>query len=133
MLISIKINPKIKYIGIRPGEKLHETMISYDDSLYTYEFDKYYKIIPNINNNPKYYKANAKRRVKDNFSYSSDKNNDWKSHKYLSNWIKNFPIIINAKSSFDWWDRFFFIKLILDTKNLFLNYALVRKKNKNKF
>ena len=88
---SIKINPKIKYIGIRPGEKLHETMISYDDSLYTYEFDKYYKIIPNINNNPKYYKANVKRRVKDNFCYSSDQNNDWKSHEYLSNWIKNFP------------------------------------------
>ena len=88
---SIKLNPKIKIIGIRPGEKLHETMISSDDALYTYEFREYYKIIPNINNHPKFYRANKAIRVKMGFNYSSDKNKKWQSHSYLSKWIKKFP------------------------------------------
>ena len=36
-------------IGIRPGEKLHEQMISSDDSFSTYEYLNYYKILPQIN------------------------------------------------------------------------------------
>ena len=39
---------KIKIIGIRPGEKLHEQMISSEDSDYTYEYKDYYKILPQI-------------------------------------------------------------------------------------
>ena len=52
---SITKNPKLKFIGIRPGEKLHETMISEEDSFYTLEYKDYFKIIPNINNKPKFY------------------------------------------------------------------------------
>ena len=37
-------------IGIRPGEKLHEQMISAEDSYYTYEYEDYFKILPNIVN-----------------------------------------------------------------------------------
>ena len=44
----IKKNAKIKYIGIRPGEKLHEKMISEDDSLFTYEYKDYFKILPSF-------------------------------------------------------------------------------------
>ena len=37
-------------IGIRPGEKIHEQMIGIDDAPYTYEYDNYYKILPNLYN-----------------------------------------------------------------------------------
>ena len=46
-VISPKANHQI--IGIRPGEKLHEQMISDDDSYSTYEYPDYYKILPMIN------------------------------------------------------------------------------------
>ena len=50
--IASAIDPNIKQIvvGKRPGEKLHEQMISIEDSPYTYEFGDYYKILPSINN-----------------------------------------------------------------------------------
>ncbi len=51
---SITKNPRFKFIGIRPGEKLHETMISEEDSFYTMEYKDFFKIIPNINNNPNF-------------------------------------------------------------------------------
>ena len=82
-------NLKTKIIGIRPGEKLHETMISSDDSHLTYEFEKYYVISPsikftNINND---FSINAKgekgKKVQDGFSYSSDNNKEWVSEAQL--------------------------------------------------
>ena len=42
-------NAKHKIIGIRAGEKLHEQMISLEDSYSTYEYSSYYKILPQIN------------------------------------------------------------------------------------
>ena len=39
---------KHKFVGIRPGEKLHEQMISYEDAPHTYEYEDYYKILPAI-------------------------------------------------------------------------------------
>ena len=47
---SIKPKAKLKFIGIRPGEKLHEEMISISDAVNTYEYRDYYKILPSINN-----------------------------------------------------------------------------------
>ena len=40
---------KLDIVGIRPGEKLHEQMIGLEDSMSTYEYDDYYKILPIIN------------------------------------------------------------------------------------
>ena len=37
-----------KIVGIRPGEKLHEQMISPEDSISTFEYAKYYKILPQL-------------------------------------------------------------------------------------
>src|SRR5262249_20084166 len=49
--IARAINPKAEpeIIGIRPGEKLHEQMISAEDSHHAFEYDGYYKIMPAIN------------------------------------------------------------------------------------
>ena len=48
--LAIAPNAKHNIVGIRPGEKLHEQMISSEDSNYTYEYPNYFKILPNINN-----------------------------------------------------------------------------------
>ena len=90
----INKNAKIKFIGIRPGEKLHEKMISEDDAFYTYEYNKFYKIIPNFLNNKdlrEYIKKGVK--VKKGFSYSSDNNKHWVTKKQLLNFIKEIEIL----------------------------------------
>jgi len=85
---AIAPNCKKVYVGIRPGEKLHEKMISSEDSRYTYEYEKYYKILPQINNwskDPKRIKDGLK--VPLNFVYSSESNDDWMSVADLKSWI----------------------------------------------
>ena len=77
-----------EFIGIRPGEKLHEQMISEEDSFYTYEYPEHYKILPAIHN----WSADLKRikdgvKVKEGFSYTSDNNTEWMSIETLQDWI----------------------------------------------
>ncbi len=88
ILKSIDPNPKIKIIGIRPGEKLHEQMIGEEDSNFTYEYEDFYKIIPNIlsTSNTKKMVKNGKK-VKKNFVYNSLNNKEYMDIKYLSKWI----------------------------------------------
>ena len=93
--IAEAIAPECKkvYVGIRPGEKLHEQMISSEDSRYTYEYQKYYKILPQINKwseDPKRIKDG--RKVPLNFVYSSESNDDWMSVAELRAWICNNQI-----------------------------------------
>ena len=79
---------RYEYIGIRPGEKLHEQMISAEDSHTTYEYGDYYKILPAINhwnNDPKRIKNGV--RVPEDFVYTSDSNSQWMSTYDLSNWL----------------------------------------------
>lgn len=71
-------------IGIREGEKLHEVMITTDDSLTTYEYDKHYIIYPH------YYWWNKSQTSKDTgklvkagFEYNSGRNVDWLSRDEL--------------------------------------------------
>lgn len=66
---------KYKIIGVRPGEKLHEIMITEQDAERTYEFDKYFVVQPEFD-----WITNRKfkgKRVSLDFSYSSDKNKVW--------------------------------------------------------
>ena len=88
--IAKVIAPKAKHkiIGIRPGEKLHEQMIGLDDSNYTYEFKDYFKILPQINGWDKNKKTikNGKK-VRKNFTYSSDNNSEWMTKKKFKNWL----------------------------------------------
>ncbi len=88
--IANVIAPKAKHkiIGIRPGEKLHEQMISKDDSFSTYEFKDYYKILPQINDWSKdKLRIKDGKKVPENFVYSSDKNSEWMTKNELMKWI----------------------------------------------
>ncbi len=90
--IAKAIDPKkkIKFIGIRPGEKIHEIMISSDDSRYTYSYKDYFKILPSIND-WNYDKSRIKKgkKVKLGFEYISNNNSNWISHKHINKWIKS--------------------------------------------
>ena len=81
-------NAKHKIIGIRPGEKLHEQMISNDDSYSTYEYPNYYKILPQIN---EWGKDNLRikegKKTFEGLVYSSDKNSEWMTKSDLQKWI----------------------------------------------
>lgn len=80
---------KQEVVGIRPGEKLHEQMISAEDALYTYEYPEHFKLLPNING----WATCAKRikdgtKVPDGFVYASDNNPQWMSRESLKSWIE---------------------------------------------
>ena len=99
MDIAKAIAPKanIEIIGIRPGEKLHEEMISTEDSYSTYEYRDYYKVLPVINswNNQDLMIKNGKK-VEEGFTYSSQTNESWMTIKELQDWVRiNYPIIGN--------------------------------------
>jgi UDP-N-acetylglucosamine 4,6-dehydratase/5-epimerase len=85
--LAPKANQKI--VGIRPGEKLHEQMISIEDAPYTYEYDEYFKILPCINDWHKDKKRikNGKK-VPDNFVYSSESNDQWLTPDQLCYWVE---------------------------------------------
>ena len=81
---AIKPDAEYQIIGIRPGEKIHEVMISEEDSMSTYEFDWYFKILPTLNQwhlSPERIKDG--KLVKKDFVYSSDKNPKWMSTEQL--------------------------------------------------
>ena len=81
-------NVETKVIGIRPGEKLHEQMIGLEDAPFTFEYQKYFKILPMIND-----WFNSKDRIKDgvlvndDFTYSSNNNSEWMTIEKLEKWI----------------------------------------------
>ena len=76
---AIGPNCEQKLVGIRPGEKLHEEMITETDSLNTVETDKYYVITPSTPtwNVDDYMKAFNGRPVDMGFKYNSGTNTDW--------------------------------------------------------
>jgi len=76
---AIAPNAEIKDIGIRPGEKLHEEMITESDSFNTIEFDKYYAIIPSGSDKKRYLDHFNANEVPKGFRYNSGTNNDWES------------------------------------------------------
>ena len=87
-------NLPTKIIGIRPGEKLHEIMISADDALHSLEFSDHYVIMPSI----KFYDKQANfainklgekgYSVSSEFEYRSDNNTQWLDEKSLKDMIE---------------------------------------------
>ena len=88
---TISPKSKIKIIGIRPGEKIHEQMIGTEDASTTYEYDKYFKILPTISNF-----HNDQKRIKNGklvqagFSYNSGSNQEWMTEQDLVAWLNGY-------------------------------------------
>ena len=85
---AIAPNAKHEIIGIRPGERLHEQMISLEDAQHTYEYDEHYKILPSIHSwggDPD--RINGGIKVQEDFTYISNTNTDWMSIEELQQWI----------------------------------------------
>ena len=77
-------------IGIRPGEKLHEAMISPEDSYYTYEYLEHFKILPQICTwSSIEQRIKGGKKVPEGFSYTSDNNTNWMSISELQKWIED--------------------------------------------
>jgi UDP-N-acetylglucosamine 4,6-dehydratase len=85
---------KLKVTGIRPGEKLHEEMITISDSYNTFDIGKYYIILDNINlkNLSKYPKTYKIKKVHKNFSYNSLNNPNFLTVKEIINLVKKISI-----------------------------------------
>ncbi len=71
--------PGCKWVetGIRPGEKLHEIMVTTTDSMTTYEYDRHFIIYPQMTWNNRQKPNLEGKKVKEGFSYSSDSNKEW--------------------------------------------------------
>ncbi|NJI75028.1 UDP-N-acetylglucosamine 4,6-dehydratase (inverting) [Sphingobacterium kitahiroshimense] len=100
MDVAVAVAPDCEHrvIGIRPGEKIHEEMITPSDSFYTYDLGKYYTILPSV---PKWnlqdflLKFNGKK-VEEGFAYTSGANTEWETVDSLRNLIKE-----HVDSAFD--------------------------------
>lgn len=78
-----------KIVGIRPGEKLHEQMIGFEDAPHTYEYSGHYKILPAIHNWSKdEARINGGLPVDRDFTYCSDNNKEWMNIDALRSWIE---------------------------------------------
>ena len=68
-------------VGIRPGEKIHEEMITTSDSFNTYDLGKYYTILPSVCrwNLDEFISKFKAKKVPEGFSYNSGSNEDWES------------------------------------------------------
>lgn len=88
--IARAVNPKAEpeIIGVRPGEKLHEQMISAEDSHYTFEYENCYKIMPAINAWGNESRIKNGKKVAPGFFYTSDNNTEWMSVEMLRAWIE---------------------------------------------
>ncbi len=66
-----------KEVGIRPGEKLSEVMITKEDSPFTYEYDRHYIVYPQVTFNDKQIVIPGGKKVEDGFVYDSGINKEW--------------------------------------------------------
>lgn len=87
---AIAPNAKIEYVGIRPGEKLHEEMITDSDSYNTIEFDKYYAILPTDADKEKYLLHYNAKEVPQGFKYNSGTNTEWETVESMREKIKKY-------------------------------------------
>ena len=84
---------KMKVIGIREGEKIHEVMITKDDSRSTYDYGDYYIIYPNFEwfNFEKAFKPGGEL-IPDGMEYSSGSNTDWLSVDDIRRLLKEYDL-----------------------------------------
>lgn len=77
-------------VGIRPGEKIHEEMITASDSFYTYDLGKYYTIIPSVPvwKIKDYEEHFGAKKVAEGFNYNSGENTEWETVETLRDLIR---------------------------------------------
>jgi len=89
--IALAVDDKAiqKEVGIRPGEKIHEQMIGAEDSIHTYEYSEYFKILPSINDwSNDSVRIGTGIKVNSDFVYCSDSNKEWMKISKLKKWIE---------------------------------------------
>ncbi len=92
--VAEAIGPECEHrvIGIRPGEKIHEEMITSSDSFFTYDLGKYYAIIPQspVWKTESFVEENSAVAVEEGFSYNSGNNAEWETVESLREMIKEY-------------------------------------------
>lgn len=92
MDVAKAIGPDCKkpIVGIRPGEKVHEEMITTSDSYYTYDLGRYYAILPATHKwtTDDFITTFKAKKVAENFSYNSGENDVWETVESLRSLIK---------------------------------------------
>lgn len=80
--LALAFQPEVKWIltGIRPGEKVHETLMTEDEARGAWEHESGYIISPH---------DNGLARVKEGFRYSSDTNTQWLTAEQLKSWLQS--------------------------------------------
>ncbi|MEX1002982.1 MAG: UDP-N-acetylglucosamine 4,6-dehydratase (inverting) [Crocinitomicaceae bacterium] len=90
--VAEAIAPGIEHreVGIRPGEKIHEEMITKSDSFYTYDLGEYFAIIPSVPNwDIEAFKKECNAvKVPEGFTYNSGENTEWETADSLRELIK---------------------------------------------
>ena len=82
MAKAIAPNCELRIVGIRPGEKLHEEMITDTDSLNTIDLGKYYAILPSVSltySEDQYMSHHKAEKVRFGFKYNSGTNTEWET------------------------------------------------------
>jgi len=100
---AVAPNCKIREVGIRPGEKLHEEMITDTDALNTIDIGEYYVILPSVSlvhSEQEFIDHHKGTKVPFNFRYNSAQNTDWETIYTLRKKIRKF-----VDPQFDWIDK----------------------------
>lgn len=86
-------NAKLKEIGIREGEKIHEVMITKDDSRMTYDYGTYYIIYPHFDwfSMEKHFHPNG-IKIEDGFEYHSGENEEWLNVEQMEELIEEYNL-----------------------------------------
>ncbi|SCD20222.1 UDP-N-acetylglucosamine 4,6-dehydratase (inverting) [Proteiniphilum saccharofermentans] len=94
MKLAEAIAPECEHrvIGIRPGEKIHEEMITPSDAFHTYDLGTYYTILPQkpVWKMEEYIAYFNAKKVPDGFSYNSGDNTEWETIDSLRSKIKEY-------------------------------------------
>lgn len=83
---------KMPEVGIREGEKLHEIMVTVEDSMTTYEYDKHFIVYPQMVWNEKQKPNLSGKKVPEGFSYSSGNNTEWLTVEEIRELLKTVEL-----------------------------------------
>lgn len=79
-------------VGIREGEKLHEIMVTVEDSMTTYEYDKHFIVYPQMVWSERRRVVPTGKKVPEGFSYSSGSNTEWLNVEQIKELLKTLEL-----------------------------------------